>query len=91
MTKKKGGTFMPLLQVRNVPEHIYKRIVQLAEMERRSIAQETLSLLENALGINNSYKTHREKLIDCILKENENSYLNETLDPVQLVREDRER
>lgn len=82
---------MPTLQVRNVPEHIYKRIVQLAELDRRSIAQETLSLLEDALGINKSYKTYREKLIDCILKENEKNYSNQTLDPVQLIREDRER
>jgi hypothetical protein len=82
---------MPSLQVRNVPEHIYKRIVQLAELERRSIAQETLSLLENALGIDSSYKKQREKLIDCILKENENNYSNESVDPVKLIREDRER
>jgi hypothetical protein len=82
---------MPSLQVRNVPEHIYKRIVQLAELERRSIAQETLSLLENALGIDGRYKKQREKLIDCILKENENNYSNESVDPVKLIREDRER
>jgi len=82
---------MPSLQVRNVPEHIYKKIVQLAELERRSIAQETLSLLENALGIDSSYKKQREKLIDCILKENENNYSDKPVDPVELIREDRER
>ncbi len=82
---------MPSLQVRNVPEHIYKKIVHLAELERRSIAQETLSLLENALGIDSSYKKQREKLIDCILKENKNNYSDKPVDPVELIREDRER
>ena len=82
---------MPIIQVRNVPEHIYKRIVKLAELERRSIAQETLLLLESALDMDNSNKLHREKLIDCILHENESIYSGDVPDPVPLIREDRER
>ncbi len=82
---------MPTLQVRNVPENIYRRIVNLAELERRSIAQETLSLLESALNMDNNNKSHREKLINCILHENKNTYSVNVPDPVPLIREDRER
>ena len=81
---------MPSLQVRTVPEHIYKRIVQLAALEKRSITQETLSLLESALGVDRSYKKHRKKLIDCILKENEKNNSDETMAPANLIRENRE-
>jgi hypothetical protein len=91
ITGYEGGILMPTLQVRNVPENIYRRIVNLAELERRSIAQETLSLLESALNMDNNNKSHREKLIDCILHENENSYSVSVPDPVPLIREDRER
>ncbi len=33
---------MPSLQVRHLPEHIYRKIVELARIERRSISQETI-------------------------------------------------
>ncbi|MFW5984739.1 MAG: FitA-like ribbon-helix-helix domain-containing protein, partial [Halanaerobiaceae bacterium] len=39
---------MPTLQVRNLPEHIYNKIVELAKEDRRSITQETIILLEKA-------------------------------------------
>mgnify|MGYP000267582757 FL=1 len=83
---------MPSLQVRDLPEHIYEKIVQLAEADRRSITQETIVLLEKALEIEEENKKRRRKLLDKIEEETkEENYQENKLDPVQLVREDRER
>jgi len=55
----KGGVVMPSLQVRDLPDYIYQQIIQLAEAERRSIAQETIILLEKALQLEKSNKKRR--------------------------------
>lgn len=80
---------MPSLQVRDLPEHIYQKIVQLADAERRSITQETIVLLEKALEIEKQNKERRKVLFNSIL--NETNQTPDVLDPVPLIREDRER
>ena len=83
---------MPSLQVRDLPEHIYQKIVQLADAERRSITQETIVLLEKALEIEKQNKERRKVLLNSILtKTNKNNQTQNVLDPVPLIREDRER
>lgn len=83
---------MPTLQVRDLPEHIYEQIVELAEADRRSITQETIILLEKALEIQKQNKHNRKKLLDHIVEETKAEYnLNDIPDPVPLIREDRER
>ncbi|MEW5920346.1 MAG: hypothetical protein AB1796_05195 [Bacillota bacterium] len=54
---------MPSLQVRDLPEQIYQKIVELAKAERSSIAQQTIVLLEKALQIVNQEKKRREQLL----------------------------
>ena len=87
----KGGMKMPSLQVRDLPEHIYQKIVQLADAERRSITQETIVLLEKALEIDKQNKERRKILFNSILEESDNKKNQNVLDPVPLIREDRER
>ena len=82
---------MPSLQVRILPEHIYQQIVQRADTERRSITQETIVLLEKALQIEKQNKERRKQLFNRILQETNNKQNENILDPVQLVREDREK
>ena len=41
---------MPLLQVRDIPEDLYKKLADVAEQDNRSIAQETIVLLKEALN-----------------------------------------
>ena len=41
---------MPLLQVRECPEDIYRTITYAAKSENRTIAQQIIVLLEKALG-----------------------------------------
>jgi len=83
---------MPSLQVRDLPEHLYQEIVQLAEADRRSITQETIVLLEKALNIEKENKKRRQQLLKKIQEEtSQENKDEEILDPVKLVREDRER
>ncbi len=82
---------MPTLQVRNLPEHIYNKIVELAEAERRSITQETIILLEKALEIEKQNKEYRKKLLEQIIDETNSENLSDVPDPVLLIREDRNR
>jgi hypothetical protein len=82
---------MPSLQVRDLPDYIYQQIIQLAEAERRSITQETVVLLEKALQLEKQNKKRRRLLFNHIIQETNNENDKNTLDPVKLIREDRER
>ena len=82
---------MATLQVRNLPEHIYNKIVELAEEDRRSITQETIILLEKALEMEKQNKKHRKKLLNKIIDETQTDSFDEVPDPVPLIREDRNR
>lgn len=82
---------MHTLQVRNLPEHIYNKIVELAEEDRRSITQETIILLEKALDMEKQNKKQRKKLLNQIINETKSNNFDEIPDPVPLIREDRYR
>ncbi|HKL42511.1 MAG TPA: hypothetical protein VJ962_08030 [Clostridia bacterium] len=82
---------MHTLQVRNLPEQIYNKIVELAEEDRRSITQETIILLEKALEMEKQSKKQRKKLLNQIINETKSNSFDEIPDPVPLIREDRYR
>ncbi len=82
---------MPTLQVRDVPEPLYRKIVALAKAERRSITQETIVLLEKALQVSSQDTIRRQGLLDQILREEREGKYAHLPDPVSLIREDRER
>ena len=42
---------MPALQVKECPVHVYERLRECAEKENRSIAQQTLTIIEEYLGL----------------------------------------
>jgi hypothetical protein len=81
---------MPLIQVRDVPEHIYRRIVEAAERERRSVAQQVVALLALGLKTDVDPKTRRRKLLDNALEQPADR-TNKLSAPERLVREDRRR
>ncbi|MGQ9779404.1 MAG: FitA-like ribbon-helix-helix domain-containing protein [Bacillota bacterium] len=82
---------MPHLQIRNLPEHLYRRIVALAEAERRSIAQEAIVLLERGLQLSPQLAKPRHQLLAHLLQETRTGKTADLPDPVKLIREDRER
>lgn len=81
---------MPLLQVRDVPKELYERLSQVAESENRSIAQETVVLLRKALDFKEERIARRKRILEEIQNKripNVDSFP----DPVDLIREDRDR
>jgi len=86
----RGGAHMPLLQVRECPEDIYKKISLVAKRQNRTIAQQIIVLLEKGLGQDQSNIERRKQLLSKIEKR---IILEEVkkIDAVALVREDRER
>jgi len=81
---------MPLLQVRDMPDSLYRTLSRVAEQDHRSIAQETIVLLQRALNQEESRISRRRRILGEILDgkiENADSLP----DPADLIREDRDR
>lgn len=80
---------MPTLQVRDLPEDIYIKLNMIGHEESRSIAQQTIVLLKESLGLHINNKKRRKALLEAL---NEKQYPDTSeIDQVELIREDRER
>jgi plasmid stability protein len=81
---------MPLLQVRDFPEDLYEKLALVAAADNRSIAQETIVLMRNVLGIEEERIARRRRIFEEI---NARKILNVDSfpDAAELIREDRER
>jgi len=79
-----------LLQVRDFPDELYAILSMVAKRENRSITQETITLLQAALGQSGGRRERRKRtLADIAALE-----LGDTSafpDPASLIREDRDR
>jgi plasmid stability protein len=82
---------MPSLQVRVLPEHLYRRLREEAVSENRSITQETIVLLKEALDMETRKKTARRMLVQRILRTPPPVDPQKIPDPADLLREDRGR
>lgn len=82
---------MPLLQVRNVPDELYEKLKVTAANDKRSITQETIVLLENALEEKSDNMTRRRFLLNKIDKMKNHLQYDTVADPADLIREDRDR
>jgi plasmid stability protein len=82
---------MPSLQVRELPENIYLQLCREAEKQHRSIAQQAVALLARGLNLELDPKSRRVALLAKIKTEPINLKVAPTVDPAQLIREDRER
>lgn len=81
---------MPLLQVRDCPEDLYKTIAHYAKRQNRTIAQQVISILEIGLKLDKPNSERRKMLLDKInSREVKKEVLN--IDDVALIREDRDR
>lgn len=81
---------MPLIQVRDVPDHIYRLLAEQAERERRSLAQQVVAVLARGLQVEVDAKARRRALLESIHASAPASPRKLT-DPVKLIREDRRR
>ena len=81
---------MPLLQVRECPEDIYRKITLVAKNENRTIAQQVVVLLERSLGQNESNIERRKRLLAKI-ESRQIPHEVKAIDAVAMIREDRDR
>ncbi len=82
---------MPSLQVRDLPEHIYRRLREDPDAENRSITQETIVLLKEALEMQTRKKLARRQLVQRILRTPPPAEPQKIPDSADLLREDRGR
>jgi hypothetical protein len=57
---------MAVIQIHDVPGHIYRRLAEEAEREHRSLAQQTLEVLSRGLGAEIDAKARRKKVLKAI-------------------------
>jgi hypothetical protein len=81
---------MALLQVRNFPEDTYATVSKLASAERRTIAQQTILLIEKGLACGEVVGERRRRAIERSIVRTAPSAMK-NLDFAALVREDRDR
>jgi hypothetical protein len=81
---------MPLLQVRDCPEDIYKKISLVAKKQNRTIAQQTIVLLEKGLGQEQPNIERRRQLLEKMDSRDIPQKIKD-IDAVALIREDRDR
>ncbi len=79
---------MAVLQMRDLPDELYEKLKAKAKAERRSIMQQALVILENALN-HDEQMTRRQQAVRKMMGLKVD--LSDKLDIVNLVREDRER
>jgi len=84
------GGDMPLLQVRDFPADIYEEISFEAKRQNRTIAQQTIVLIKKGLGEEISLKEQRRRLLERINSRDIPESVK-AIDPVKLIREDRDR
>ena len=79
-----------MLQVRDVPEHIYRRLVREAEKERRSLAQQAVAVLAKGLAVEIDPKARRREALRKAATIDRSQTRN-LPSAVQMIREDRNR
>lgn len=81
---------MPSLQIRNLPDDLYQTLTFRAEQAHRSLAQEALETLRNALE--NTGAARREQILEQIGQDIAAAGARKlSFSPAQLLREDRDR
>jgi plasmid stability protein len=82
---------MPLLQVRSFPPDLHAALVQRAKADRRSVSQEVIVLLGNALADAQPEPRPRQAAVAALRRSAASRRGRGFEDPAKLIREDRER
>lgn len=80
---------MPTLQVRDLPEDLYAQLSYLAEREHRSLTQEAIVLLREGIEARVGNRERRRKTLAHMSTLNIDG--TSLPDPVDLIRDDRDR
>jgi hypothetical protein len=81
---------MPTIQIRNVPKHIYRALLDQARSDRRSVAQQAILVLAPGLNVKTDHRARRREFSGKSTSWITTPYRHSS-DPVRLIRQDRER
>lgn len=81
---------MPLLQVRDFPENIYKKLALTAKIEKRSITQQTIFFLSEKLNEKEERNSYKRRAALFALEKLNLSLPPCAESPGKLIREDRD-
>ncbi len=81
---------MPLIQVRDVPDHMYRLLAEQADKERRSLAQQVVAVLARGLQVEVDAKARRQKVLRAIQASGQ-LHTSRLSNPARLIRKDRRR
>ena len=81
---------MALLQVRSFPDTEYEALKEYAKREHRSVSQQVIVIIKNALEEQELFEIQKQKLHVRMLREQTTS-MDDFPSPADLIREDRER
>ncbi len=82
---------MPSIQVRDLPEQIYNKIKNNVQKDHRSLSQQAIVTLKKGLGIDENHNERRRILVDQIMSRRVTFDIAKLENPVNLIREDRDR
>ena len=82
---------MPSIQVRDLPEQIYRKLQINAKKDHRSLSRQAIVTLKKGLGINDNPKERRRIFVDQILSKRLFVDSDQLDDPTNFIREDRDR
>ena len=82
---------MTSIQIRDLPEQIYNKIKNNAQKDHRSLSQQAIVTLKKGLGIDENHKERRRILVDQIMSRRVAFDIAKLENPVNLIREDRDR
>jgi plasmid stability protein len=82
---------MATLQIRDLDSVLYRRLLERAKQDHRSLAQQAAVILERALLENEGAKERRRELLARIASETSTPWPDGLPSPADLIREDRDR
>jgi hypothetical protein len=81
---------MPLLQIRDLPEPLYRKLAEQAAQQHRSLSQQAIAVLEKGLEVDADPRARRREVLRKAALI-DGSQTRNLPDPVKLIREDRNR
>ena len=82
---------MASLQIRDLPEPLYRKLLDEAKRQHRSLSQQAVVVLEKGLGISEEWRSRRRKVLTKIVESDNISHAESLPDAVTLIKEDRAR
>lgn len=82
---------MPSLQVRELPEPVYRKLKQEAARKNRTLVQQAIVTLSKGLAISSDPKGRRENVLRSLESDAEILSKYKLTNPASMIRENRER